>query len=838
MSSFPHDDFLSAINSALNVSLGAVVLDGSIHRFALKPNCKDKNGWYIGYGDNLPAGSFGSWQSGETHSWCAKSDSQINPQERETNRLRFEQAAQQREIERVKVQSEAAKNAKQIWESAQDANQNHPYLVKKGIESQGLRQSRDSLVVPVRIGGELTSLQFISGDGSKKFLSGGALKGGYYSLAASNSDKSTIVICEGLATAFSVHEACGYGVAIAFNAGNLEPVAKALRAKLPNAKLIIAADNDMGEINIGLTKANEASNAVGGIVALPLFNRAAFESGTDWNDFHALHGLEATRIAFEAVIAGESAIEPKPKQVEPQATLTAIQIEIIRLSKLSPLEYDQERKSASETLGVRATTLDREVKEARETHEIKSMASMFAKVEPWHESVNGAALFDEIRQTLNKFIICEPETAIAASLWIGFTWIIDHVSVAPLAVITAPEKRCGKSQLLNLISRLVAKPLPASNITAAAMFRVIEAFQPALMIDEADTFMRDNPELVGVVNSGHTRQAAFVIRTVGEEHEPKQFSTWSAKAISGIGTLTDTIMDRSIILELRRKLPHESVSRLRHADGEIFTTLTQKLSRFALDNGANIGRARPDIPAELNDRAQDNWEALLAISDCIGGEWPAISRDAALKISGKEQENISFNAELLEDIKAAFDLDNSLKMPMALLVQRLVSDDMGAWATYNRGKPMNPRQLGKRLKEYSIVAKPIRLGGGVEKGFERAQFEDAWGRYIPLEHDASTTHETPENSGYIGYTVTSEQNQSLSRNQNLGCNQNLVTQNVTETANVTRIEECNRSTSILVTAKSLKSLTCNQNGKCNQNLTVSNSVHVDDEREENWGNFL
>ncbi len=196
--------------------------------------------------------------------------------------------------------------------------------------------------------------------------------------------------------------------------------------------------------------------------------------------------------------------------------------------------------------------------------------------------------------------------------------VIDNVQVAPLAVITAPEMRCGKSQLLNLIGRLSHRPLVASNISPAAMFRVIEAHSPTLLIDEADTFFKENEELRGIVNSGHTRQAAYIIRTVGDNHEPKQFSTWGAKAISGIGTLAETIRDRAIILEMRRKLPNESIERLRHAEGGVFECLASKLARFAQDAGVSIERALPTLPEALNDRAQDNWEPLLAIADYAG----------------------------------------------------------------------------------------------------------------------------------------------------------------------------------------------------------------------------
>ncbi len=305
---------------------------------------------------------------------------------------------------------------------------------------------------------------------------------------------------------------------------------------------------------------------------------------------------------------------------------------VARLSALPPLEYEKVRKAEAEKLGIdRVTVLDKEVENARRPAQTEnSPAEMFPSIEPYSETVDGAALLEEIAETIRRFIVCDPETVTAATLWIVFTWLIDRVQVAPLAVITAPEKRCGKSQLLDLIGRLSRRPLVASNISPAAIFRVIEAHAPTLLIDEADAFLKDNEEARGILNSGHTRQSAYVIRVVGEDHIPTQFSTWGAKAISGIGVLADTLMDRAVVLELRRKLPHENVERLRHADPADFQRLTSMLARYSEDTGRMTETARPLLPDSLNDRAQDNWEPLLAIADNAGSDWPRLAREAAL----------------------------------------------------------------------------------------------------------------------------------------------------------------------------------------------------------------
>ncbi|MCL5272698.1 MAG: hypothetical protein M1486_05275, partial [Gammaproteobacteria bacterium] len=201
---------------------------------------------------------------------------------------------------------------------------------------------------------------------------------------------------------------------------------------------------------------------------------------------------------------------------------------IQQLAELQPFAYDRARNSCAKGLDIRPATLDKIVKEYQKKSQKYSIP--YEEVEPWPNAISPNELLNEIATTIRRFIICQPETVIAATLWAAMTWFIDAIQVAPLAVITAPEKRCGKSQLLFLLSRLVNRPLAASNITPSALFRSIDAWQPTLLIDEADTFMRENEELRGLINCGHTRDSAFIIRTVGDEHTPKRFMLWGAKA--------------------------------------------------------------------------------------------------------------------------------------------------------------------------------------------------------------------------------------------------------------------------------------------------------------------
>ena len=229
----------------------------------------------------------------------------------------------------------------------------------------------------------------------------------------------------------------------------------------------------------------------------------------------------------------EKAQEPANliEQCKSEAVLPKEELEdaVKRLAKLSGIQYAKARKAEAKKHDIPASLLDKLIRESQgdDTGE----ESLFPEIEPWEEPVNGKDLLNEIDQTLRRFIICEPETARAATLWIAMTWFIDTVQVAPLAVITAPEKRCGKTQLLDLIGKMSCRPLFASSITPAALFRSVEMWQPTLLIDEADAFLKDNEEMRGLLNAGHTRTSAYTIRTVGDDHIPKKFNVRGAKAI-------------------------------------------------------------------------------------------------------------------------------------------------------------------------------------------------------------------------------------------------------------------------------------------------------------------
>ncbi|MBZ9781605.1 DUF3631 domain-containing protein [Pseudomonas sp. REP124] len=395
-----------------------------------------------------------------------------------------------------------------------------------------------------------------------------------------------------------------------------------------------------------------------------------------------------------------------------------------------PARFARVRQQVKEAKTVSMSEFDRLSAPWAEDRE-PGKIEIFDEVEPWSEPVDGADLLDDVAFALARYVIADKETIRAAALWSAFTWLVDVVQVAPIANITAPEKRCGKSILLTALSKLSNRPLQVANIAPAALFRAIELWSPTLLIDEVDAFLASHEDARGILNSGFTRDSARVIRCVGDDHIPTPFNVWGAKALCGIGKIADTLADRSVPLRLRRRTPGESVESLRHSDPDLWTRLRSRLARFALDNAPAIETARPTPIQGLNDRANDAWEPLLAIAEAAGDHWPKSARLAAIALHGIEGESPSIGAELLADIKAIFDDKRVSKIFSTQLLESLIADDEAPWATWNRGKPMSPRQLSSKLSEFGIKSGTVRQSYDTKKGYSIDQFRDAFGRYLP-----------------------------------------------------------------------------------------------------------
>jgi putative DNA primase/helicase len=365
-------------------------------------------------------------------------------------------------------------------------------------------------------------------------------------------------------------------------------------------------------------------------------------------------------------------------------------------------------------------------------------------------------LLSELVDALRRYVVLTKVQTVAVALWILFSHAHDAFDVSPRLVGKSAQKRSGKTTLFRLLARVVAKPRFLSGITSSALLRVIELHQPTLLIDEMDALMAGDMEMAqalrGMMNAGFDRASANLtmnVPTRDNGYEPREFSCWAPMALAGIGSLPDTVRDRAIEIEMKRKLPSETVRKLRRRDGTDLNDIVCKLARWARDNLDALQMAEPAMPDGLNDRAADAWEPLVAIADLVGDTWPSQARAAALSLSGDDMaaaKDENSDTMLLSDIRDAFKSLAIDRLSSESLTNHLTALEGRPWAEWSHGKPISKYQLSKRLKKYDVVSGTTRLPNGDRlSGYRLEDFEDAFSRYLPRSpvstHDNLTSSE-------------------------------------------------------------------------------------------------
>ena len=705
-----------------------------------------KSGRYYLHSDGIANGAFGCYheaENGLTHKWQSEHTPPLSEAERKAYAQKMAQAEAERAQQTANDQAQAKAAVQAIWDKAKDASTANAYVTRKGIHPLGCKVfgDADTLIVPIYDGKpaieNLCNAQFIQADGTKRFKTGGKKKGCY--CAIGNLESRVAVLCEGFATGASIAQATGYYVLVAFDAGNLLPVAERIKAALPmDWRLIIAGDNDAyGEANTGADKARACAHAVGAECVLPDFTGCEItHAPTDFNDLHQLAGLEAVKAQIDGAgvlsTAQVQAVQDKAAEAETDDQTIA------RMAGLSKLDFARQSKAAADKLGISVSQLRGVVNEYIKAQNSGFEAeSPFEVVEAWEEPVSGAQVLNEVLAQLQAHVIADAETLHTAALWVALTWFMDAATIAPIALITAPEKNCGKSTLLVAMSKMAKSPLVTANMSSAVLFRLIDQHAPTLFIDEVDTWLRDNEELRGILNAGHTKDTAYVWRCEGDNFTPTKFSVWGAKALSGISAqnISDTLKSRSVILTMRRKLKGETALNVRHTPVETFTIIKRQLARWADDNASAFSAMRP-IMEGLNNRDQDNYEPLLAIAMLAGGDWVTHLERACGKAQSHSDDSKSIGEELLEACRNIFDSHKMGKIKSVDLLKHLLEDEEAPFATYNRGKPITIKQISTRLSGFGIRSKTIRFGyEGTAKGYEREQFNDVFTVYLDGEKD-------------------------------------------------------------------------------------------------------
>ncbi|MEU9365343.1 DUF3631 domain-containing protein [Streptomyces avermitilis] len=371
---------------------------------------------------------------------------------------------------------------------------------------------------------------------------------------------------------------------------------------------------------------------------------------------------------------------------------------------------------------------------------------------PDPEPTYGSELLNELRAQIAQFVILPSQQALdAVTLWVAATHLQPAWQHAPRLAVVGPAKRCGKSRLLDVLTETVHEPMLTINTTPAAIFRSITDEPPTLLVDEADTIFgtpkqaEKNEEMRGLLNAGHQRNR-YVTRVVGNDHTPHRFATFAMAALAGIGDLPDTIMDRSVVIRMRRRAEGESVKPFRsRRDIPALHDLRDRIAAWArplLDEAADL---EPAMPVE--DRAADTWEPLVIVADLAAGPWPRCAREACARMVAAEieaEEDQPGEARILADIRRVFVAQREVEsLSTDELLHHLRQKAESPWAEWGR-HGLSSRELAAMLRRYDIKPGNVRLADGTQrKGYMRHKFLDAWRRYCPNVHSVNAESTAP-----------------------------------------------------------------------------------------------
>ncbi len=351
-----------------------------------------------------------------------------------------------------------------------------------------------------------------------------------------------------------------------------------------------------------------------------------------------------------------------------------------------------------------------------------------------------ASLLEALHAALLRYVVLpSAEATDAVALWIAATHGQAAWEHAPRLVIKAPEKRCGKSRLLDVIEATAYAPLMSVQASAASIYRAIGAAGAGaltLLVDEADALFgakaaADHEDLRSLLNAGHQRNRR-VPRWNANANRLEQLDTFAMAALAGIGSMPDTIEDRAVVVPMRRRAAGEKVAPFRHRRDAV--QLHDVRGRLTLSLRALLGdlvEAEPGMPVE--DRAADTWEPLVAVADAAGGDWPERARAAALALTSAAETSTESSTQhrLLSDCRTV--LLGTGGIPTSQLLDALRKLPEAGWDTYGPSG-LTGKRLADLLARYGIrpSGTPQRWPSGVQaRGYRTGDFEDAWTRYLP-----------------------------------------------------------------------------------------------------------
>ena len=347
--------------------------------------------------------------------------------------------------------------------------------------------------------------------------------------------------------------------------------------------------------------------------------------------------------------------------------------------------------------------IDRRLRERAAHDGLAGEAVGGADEETWPEPVDGAELLDDLAAFFRRYAVLPPHAATVLALWVVAAHAYDCFDVFPRLGIGSPVMRCGKTQVVKQLKYVLPRAKVVDHASGPFIFRVIEKSHPTLIFDETDNYLPHNLELRPILNSSHERETAYVGRTVGDNHEPRLFSTWAPMVFSGIGELTGTLADRSIRIMMHRAPKGASVTKFRpRRDSGAATALKQRAARWAVDNAAALAAWEGELHEDLFNRIADNWLPLFAVAELAGGDWRKRAEEAALADAAEVADTDEYRELVLGDLLEIFaDFDARYErehatLPTNTLLHFLHLMEERPWSAYGKsGKPINSVQLSQ-----------------------------------------------------------------------------------------------------------------------------------------------
>ena len=599
----PASDFLAALQAAGLAPAGSFVprSDGRLHRYRLHDERPGKrSGWYVLHPGDPPHGHAGDWRTDNRLDWIpTEVNGQPFDRERWEAAVRRKAADEKRQWDAAPAGREplaavaAGKRGPPLSFGQAGCRRSGPHQPQRQAGSSGLRRrNRRNDLTAVHCRGWQQAFP-----GRRPYP--------WRLLPDRSRRRHRIIICEGFATGATIQAATGDRVACAFSAGNLHAVAEALQKRFPTKRLLLAADNDDKTAgNPGISKAFEASLKLGiSWVSPPLPG--------DFNDLGIAYGHEAVRVVIDAVTDPEA-----KKQADalfgPNREPLAAAYE--RLAKLDPGTYDRLRASEAKRLGVRASTLDEEVRKRRRAgqkqkdgrregreEELSGRRISLFDPQPDAVAIDGASLIDALKEDLRRYLVLSDEAATIVAFWMLFAYTYEAFSHCPRLSIVSPTKNCGKSTLVDWLAAVLPRALVTENLTVAVLFRVVDAHRAIMIIDEADKILLEHTdvgrELLAMLNAGWKRPG-LAFRCEGDNHEPRGYSVFAPAVMAGIKERPPQITERSHRVVLSRASNDEfrKLKRFRQDRVKPQQQLAKQCARWAQDNIRKLEIADPELP--------------------------------------------------------------------------------------------------------------------------------------------------------------------------------------------------------------------------------------------------